>query len=151
MWLNNMMRKHTRSLANLSNIIKARIQSSKILHNNNLYNWKALGNKPYSLLNLIPITLWWGLFFNEVVCSEKCISKLITLGCIVRKLKIEISYLNWAVTVIQNECTKQSIKMQMNASHFAALFCFVVLLFFHLFGFFFGYTCCLPLNISRQK
>lgn len=52
--------------------------------------------------------------------------------------KIEISYLNWAVTVIQNECTKQSIKMQMNASHFAALFCFVVLLFFHLFGFFFS-------------
>ena len=53
-----MKRKHTRSLANLSNIIKARIQSSKILHNDNLHNCKALGNKPYSLLNLIPITLW---------------------------------------------------------------------------------------------
>ena len=50
--------------------------------------------------------------------------------------KIKISYLNWAVTVIQNECTKQSIKMKMNASHFATLFCFVVMLFFRLFGFF---------------
>ena len=26
--------------------------------------------------------------------------------------------------------------MQMNVSYFAALFCFVVMLFFHLFGFF---------------
>lgn len=89
-----------------------------------------MGIKPYSLLSLIPITLWWGLLFNEVVCSEKCISKLITLGC------IEISYLNWAVTVIQNECTKHPSKCKW--MRHVLLLCFVLLLccFFGLFGFF---------------